>query len=64
MKANNRLKIKDGYVALLRCNKGHSGNTQYAHAGKYCECQGCGHFITAEFAKRKQAKLLEHVHAL
>ena len=40
-----KLKIgKDGYVKLLRCEKGHSGNTRYVLDGGYCQCQGCGDF--------------------
>ena len=53
-----KLKIgKDGYVKDIRCSKGHSGNTRYVRDGGYCQCQGCGHFITVEFAISEQAAL-------
>lgn len=55
-----KLKIgKDGYVKLLRCEKGHSGNTRYVRDGGYCQCQGCGNFLSVEFCIAEQQKLIE-----
>ena len=41
----------DGYVRYLRCKKEHSGNTRYVQDGAYCQCTGCGHFLTVEYAQ-------------
>lgn len=53
-----KLKVdKDGYVSLLRCDKGHSGNTRFVCAGAYCECQGCGNFLPVEFCIAEQQRI-------
>ena len=45
----------NGYVVGVTCDKGHSGNTRFVRDGAYCQCQGCGHHISAEYAQQ-QAK--------
>jgi hypothetical protein len=53
-----KLKIgKDGYVELLRCGKGHAGNTRYVLDNRFCQCQGCGNFrpLDACITEQQQA---------
>jgi len=57
MKAKLRVG-KDGYVKLIRCEKGHSGNTRYARDGGYCQCQGCGDWRSVESCIAEQQKIL------
>ncbi len=56
---NGVLTQPDGYVAIWRCDKYHSGNTRAVlHTGTYYECQGCGTFIGAEslLASQQEAR--------
>jgi hypothetical protein len=47
---------KSGYVAGVRCEKGHSGNTGLVlHSGDLYECQGCLHYVSAATIRAAQA---------
>jgi len=48
-------RVSRGYVLVVRCTLGHSGNQRYAIEGQWAECQGCGtHVSAADLAERQR----------
>ena len=38
--------MKNTLIVGIECAKDHAGNHQLHHAGKFCECAGCGEYYT------------------